>query len=269
MKWRLNKMKKLSIVGFASLALAVASFSANANETVSVGATPVPHVEILEVVKPILEKKGIDLKIVEFNDYVQPNLTVSDGQLDTNYFQHRPYLNSFVKERGSDLVEVAGVHIEPMGLYSHKIDMLDKLDNGATVAIPNDPTNGARALLLLQSAGLIKLEDPENITATVLDIVENKKNLQFKELEAAQLPRSLDDVDAAVINTNFAINANLNPLKDSLIIESSDSPYVNVLVANSKSAKKKAVKALVDALHSKEVKEFIEKKYEGAVVPAF
>ena len=264
----MTKLNKL-LGATAALAFAVSSFSANANETVSVGATPVPHVEILEVVKPILEKQGVDLKIVEFNDYVQPNLSVSDGQLDANYFQHRPYLESFVKDRGSDLVEVAGVHIEPMGLYSHKIEKLDELKDGATVAIPNDPTNGARALLLLQSAGLIELEDPSNITATVLDIKTNSKNLNFKELEAAQLPRSLDDVDAAVINTNFAISANLNPIKDSIIIEKSDSPYVNVLVANSKSAQKEGIKALVKALQSKEVKEFIEKKYNGAVVAAF
>ena len=156
-----------------------------------------------------------------------------------------------------------------MGLYSHKIKKLDELKDGATVAIPNDPTNGARALLLLQSAGLIELEDPSNITATVLDVKTNSKNLNFKELEAAQLPRSLDDVDAAVINTNFAISANLNPIKDSIIIEKSDSPYVNVLVANSKSAQKEGLKALVKALQSKEVKEFIEKKYNGAVVAAF
>ncbi len=263
-------MKHTKTLGLlAALSFGVASFCANANEVVSIGATPVPHVEILEVVKPILEKQGVDLKIVEFNDYVQPNLTVSDGELDANYFQHRPYLDSFVKDHGSDLVEVVGVHIEPMGLYSHKIKKLDELKDGATIAIPNDPTNGARALLLLQAAGVITLEDPNNITATPLDVKDNQKNLKFKELEAAQLPRSLDDVDAAVINTNFAINAKLNPMKDSIIIENGDSPYVNVVVANSKSAQKPGVKALVKALQSKEVKDFIEKKYNGAVVAAF
>ncbi len=260
-------MKKLSVV-VAALSL-VLGFNAQAKEVVSVGATPVPHVEILEVVKPLLEKEGVELKIVEFNDYIQPNLSVADGQLDTNYFQHRPYLASFVKDHKSDLVEVAGVHIEPMSLYSKKFKSLDEIKEGSTIAIPNDPTNGARALLLLQSNGLLTLEDPNNITATPLDIKENKKKLQFKELEAAQLPRSLDDVDAAIINTNYAIAAKLNPLKDSLVIEKADSPYVNVLVANSKSSKKAGVKALVKALKSEEVKKFINDKYQGAVVPAF
>ncbi|MGN1282173.1 MAG: MetQ/NlpA family ABC transporter substrate-binding protein [Succinivibrio sp.] len=261
-------MKKSLFAATAVLAASL-SLSAQAGDTLSVGATPVPHVEILEVVKPVLAKEGIDLKIVEFNDYVQPNLAVSDGQLDVNYFQHRPYLDSFVKEHGSDLVEAGGIHIEPMGVYSSSLKDLKDLKEGATVAIPNDPTNGGRALLLLQSAGLIKLDDPSSVTATPLDITENSKKLNFKELEAAQLPRSLSDVDIAIINTNYAIGANLNPLKDSLLIESSDSPYVNVIVGNSKSAKSDKVKALVKALQSDEVKKFIEDKYKGAVVAAF
>lgn len=264
-----NIMKKTNLLTASALLAATLSFNANAAETLSVGATPVPHVEILEVVKPVLAKEGIDLKIIEFNDYVQPNLAVSDGQLDVNYFQHRPYLESFVKERGSDLVEAAGIHIEPMGVYSSTLKDIKALKDGATVAIPNDPTNGGRALLLLQSAGLIKLDDPKNVTATPLDISENPKNLNFKELEAAQLPRSLSDVDIAIINTNYAIGANLNPLKDSLLIENADSPYVNVIVGNSKSVNTDKVKALVKALQSEEVKKFIEDKYKGAVVAAF
>ena len=176
----MNKIK--SLLSLATLTVASGSFTAQANETITIGATPVPHVEILEVVKPILAKEGFDLKITEFNDYVQPNLAVADGQLDCNFFQHLPYLESFVKERGSDLVNVGGIHIEPMGVYSRKIKDLKDLKDGATVAIPNDPTNGGRALLLLQSAGLITLEDPKSVTSTPLDIKDNKKNLNFKEL---------------------------------------------------------------------------------------
>lgn len=258
-------MKKL-LLSVAALAL---SFSSNAAETLTIGATPVPHVEILEVVKPDLKSQGIDLKIVEFNDYVQPNTSVSDKLLDLNFFQHRPYLDSFIKDHGSDLVEVGGIHIEPIGFYSHKLKDLKDLKKGATIAIPNDPTNGGRALLLLQTAGLITLEDPKAISATPLDIKENKLNLNIKELEAPQLPRSLDDVDAAIINTNYAIDAGLNPLKDALFIENADSPYVNVVVGNSQSVKKDSVKALLKALQSDKVKKFINDKYNGAVVAAF
>ena len=258
-------MKKL-LLSVAALAL---SFSSNAAETLTIGATPVPHVEILEVVKPDLKSQGIDLKIVEFNDYVQPNTSVSDKLLDLNFFQHRPYLDSFIKDHGSDLVEVGGIHIEPIGFYSHKLKDLKDLKKGATIAIPNDPTNGGRALLLLQTAGLITLEDPKSISATPLDIKDNKLNLNIKELEAPQLPRSLDDVDGAIINTNYAIDAGLNPLKDALFIENADSPYVNVVVGNSQSVKKDSVKALLKALQSDKVKKFINDKYNGAVVAAF
>lgn len=258
-------MKKLLL----SVAALVLSFSSNAAETLTIGASPVPHVEILEVVKPDLKAQGIDLKIVEFNDYVQPNTSVSDKLLDLNFFQHRPYLDSFIKDHGSDLVEVGGIHIEPIGFYSHKLKDLKDLKKGATIAIPNDPTNGGRALLLLQTAGLITLEDPKAISATPLDIKENKLNLNIKELEAPQLPRSLDDIDAAIINTNYAIDAGLNPLKDALFIENADSPYVNVVVGNSVSVKKDSVKALLKALQSDKVKKFINDKYNGAVVAAF
>lgn len=243
-------------------------FSGLANAgTLKVGATPVPHAEILEFVKPIVAKQGVELEVVEFNDYVQPNLAVSDGELDANFFQHRPYLDTFVADHGSDLVAVSGVHIEPMGVYSSSIKSIDELKDGDVVAIPNDPTNGGRALLLLHSAGLIKVSDPADVTTTVLDIVENPKNIDFKELEAAQLPRSLSDVACAVINTNFAMPAGLNPLKDAILIENSDSPYVNILVANSESAKNPDMKVLVDAIESKETADFITEKYQGAVLP--
>lgn len=263
-------MKKFScFAAVLAFSAAAVSFSSQANETVSVGATPVPHAEILEFVQPILAKEGYDLKIVEFNDYVQPNLATDDGQLDANYFQHIPYLDSFNKEHGLNLKKVTGVHIEPIALYSKNLKKVNEIKDGGTVSIPNDPTNGGRALLLLQKAGLITLEDPDSITATPLDIKDNPKHLNFKELEAAQLPRSIDEVDLAVINTNFAIGAGLNPLKDAIFIEDKDSPYVNVLVASEKTADKAGVKALAKVLNSKEVADFILKKYNGAVIPAF
>lgn len=261
-------MRKLSAF---VVALGAAGFlcGAAAAAELSVGATPVPHAEILEFVKPIVAKEGVDLKIVEFNDYVQPNLATDDGDLDANYYQHRPYLQTFIKDHGVNLVEVCPEHIEPMGIYSHKVKSLADLQEGATVGIPNDPTNGGRALLLLHSEGLIKLADPNNITATVMDIVENPKDLKIKELEAAQLPRSLDDLTLAIINTNFAMQADLVPARDALAIEGADSPYVNILVANPESAKKPEMEILVKALHSPETRKFIEDKYKGAILPAF
>lgn len=261
-------MKK-SLVALSVALVASATLVSNAFAgTIKIGATPLPHAEILEHVKPALEKKGVILEITEFNDYVQPNLAVDEGELDVNFFQHKPYLDVFVKDHGSDLVPVAGVHVEPMGLYSKKITMIDELKDGATIAIPNDPTNGGRALLLLAKEGLIKLEDPTSVTATVLDITENKKNLQFQELEAAQLPRALEDVDAAIINTNYAISAELNPMHDAIISEDANSPYVNILVANSKSIKNPDLKILVDELSTDSTAQFILETYQGAVAPA-
>ncbi|SHM15665.1 D-methionine transport system substrate-binding protein [Caldanaerovirga acetigignens] len=241
----------------------------NEKVTIKVGASPVPHAEILEVVKPILEKEGINLEIVEFTDYVQPNLKLAEKELDANYFQHIPYLEEFSKEHNLDLTYIAKVHIEPMGAYSQKIKNLGELKEGATVAIPNDPTNAGRALLLLQTAGLIKLKPEEGIKATVGDIVENPKGLKITELEAATLPRVLPDVDLAVINTNYALEAGLVPTKDALIIEDANSPYVNVLVVRKGDESRPELKKLAEALNSPEVKKFIEEKYQGAVVPAF
>ena len=262
-------MKKIAAVLALTLGLAYGT-SAGAAETISVGASPVPHAEILEFVKPLVAKEGVELKIVEFNDYVQPNLATDDGQLDANYFQHRPYLVSFVNEHSlKNLKEVATVHIEPIAIYSRTIKDITKVADGASVAIPNDPTNGGRALLLLQKAGLITLENPESITSTPLDIKDNPKGLKFTELEAPQLPRSLDEVDLAVINTNYAIGANLNPVKDSIFIEDKDSPYVNILVANTGSVDKEGMKILIKALNSDDTRKFINEKYQGAVVPAF
>ncbi|KIH86171.1 MetQ/NlpA family ABC transporter substrate-binding protein [Pseudomonas batumici] len=257
-------MKKL-IAAFA----AVAAFSAHAAETLTVAATPVPHAEILEFVKPVLAKEGVDLKVKVFTDYVQPNVQVSEKHLDANFFQHQPYLDEFNKAKGTHLVNVAGVHVEPLGAYSSKYKKLEDLPGGANVVIPNDATNGGRALLLLQKAGLIKLKDANNILSTPKDIVENTKDLKIRELEAATLPRVLTQVDLALINTNYALEAKLDPSKDALIIEGKDSPYVNILVTREDNKDSDAVKKLVAALHSPEVKAFIVEKYKGAIVPAF
>lgn len=256
-------MKKLLAV-----AAAVAAFSAQA-DTLTVAATPVPHAEILNVVKPLLAKEGVDLKVKEFTDYIQPNVQVAEKRLDANFFQHQPYLDEFNKAKGTDLVSVTGVHIEPLGVYSTKIKKLDELPSGATVVIPNDATNGGRALLLLDKAGVIKLKDNTNILSGVKDVAQNPKNIKFRELEAATIPRVLTQVDAALINTNYALEAKLNPEKDALAIEGSDSPYVNILVARPDNKDSEDMKKLAAALHSPEVKQFITEKYKGAVVPAF
>ncbi|WP_327439302.1 MetQ/NlpA family ABC transporter substrate-binding protein [Pseudomonas donghuensis] len=256
-------MKKLLAV-----VAAVAAFSAQA-ETLTVAATPVPHAEILEFVKPALAKEGVDLKVKVFTDYIQPNVQVAEKRLDANFFQHQPYLDEFNKAKGTQLVSVAGVHLEPLGAYSSKYKKLDELPSTATVVIPNDATNGGRALLLLDKAGVIKLKDNKNILSTVKDIAENSKNLKFRELEAATIPRVLTQVDLALINTNYALEAKLNPESDALVIEGSDSPYVNILVTRADNKDADAVKKLVAALHTPEVKKFIEEKYKGAVKPAF
>ena len=257
-------MKKL----IAAVA-AVAAFSVHAAETLTVAASPVPHAEILEFVKPALAKEGVDLKVKVFTDYIQPNVQVAEKRLDANFFQHQPYLTEFNKAKGTDLISVTAVHLEPLGAYSSKYKKLDELPNGATVVIPNDATNGGRALLLLDKAGLIKLKDSTNILSTVKDINENTKGLKFRELEAATIPRVLTQVDLALINTNYALEAKLNPEKDALVIEGSDSPYVNILVARPDDKDSEAMKKLAAALHSPEVKAFINEKYKGAIVPAF
>ena len=256
-------MKKL----FAAVA-AVAAFSAHAGD-LSVAATPVPHAEILEFVKPALAKEGVNLKVKVFTDYIQPNVQVAEKRLDANFFQHQPYLDEFNKAKGTHLVSVAAVHLEPLGAYSSKYKKLDEIKDGSTVVIPNDATNGGRALLLLDKAGLITLKDKTNILSTPKDITANPKNLKFKELESALLPRVLDQVDLDLINTNYALEAGLNPAKDALIIEDAKSPYVNFLVARPDNKDSDAIQKLAKALTSPEVKAFIEKKYNGAVVPAF
>ncbi len=252
-----------------AIALAALAFSTYAADKITIGATAVPHAEILEFVKPMLAKQGVDLEIKVFTDYVQPNVQVAEKKLDGNFFQHQPYLTEFNKGKGTNLVSVAGVHIEPFGAYSSKIKKFADLKEGATIAIPNDATNGGRALLLLDKAGVIKLKDNKNILATSKDIVQNPKKIKIRELEAATLPRILNQVDVALINTNYALEAKLKPSKDALIIEGNDSPYVNILVARPDNSATPAMKKLSVALHSPETKKFILEKYKGAVVPAF
>jgi D-methionine transport system substrate-binding protein len=239
--------------------------------TLKVGATPVPHAEILEAVKPILAKEGIKLEIKEFSDYVQPNMALDSNQLDANFFQHIPYLETFNKDKGLHLTYIAKVHIEPMGVYSKQVKDLKDLKDGATVAIPNDPSQVGRSLALLQKAGILKLKEGVGVKGTVQDIAENPKNLKVVELDAPQLPRVLDDakIAAAVINTNFALQANLNPVKDSIYLEDKESPYVNVLAVREADKTNEALQKLAKALNSPEIKKFIEDKYKGAVVPAF
>lgn len=256
---------------FSTLALtAVIAFQpALAADKLSIAATPVPHAEILEHIQPTLKEDGVDLDIKVFTDYVQPNQQVADGQIDVNFFQHKPYLESFNSERGTDLVSVALVHVEPFGVYSKKIDTIEDLKEGARVAIPNDPSNGARALLLLEQNGIIKLKDPDNLLATARDVSENPKKLKFTELEAATVARVLDDVDLALINTNYALEAGLNPLEDALLIEGADSPYANLVAVKEGNQNDPRVEKLIKALNSDDVKTFISEKYDGAVVPAF
>lgn len=249
------------------LALTAAA-SAHA-ESLQVAATAVPHAEILEFIQPQLAAQGIELKVRVFTDYVQPNTQVAEKRLDANYFQTLPYLDEFNKGRGTSLVPVIGVHIEPLGVYSRKHKTLADLPERATIAIPNEVSNGGRALLLLHTAGVIQLKDGTNPLSTLRDIAQNPKNVRFRELEAATLPRILDQVDLALINTNYALDARLEPRKDALTIENADSPYVNYLVARPDNKDSAALQKLATALTSAEVKAFIEQRYSGAVLPAF
>jgi D-methionine transport system substrate-binding protein len=237
-------------------------------ETLTVGATPVPHAELLNLIKADLAAKGITLKVVEFTDYVQPNSALMSGDLDANFFQHIPYLETNA-EWTAKLANAFGVHVEPFGLYSAKYKSVAELPAGASIAIPNDPTNGGRALLLLQANGLISLKEGTGLTATPHDIVSNPKNFRFQELEAAQLPRSLQDVDAATINGNYALGAGLNPQKDSLIIEGAESPYVNIIVVQKGKEHDPKIIALKEALLSVKIRDYINSHYDGGVAPVF
>ena len=250
------------------------SNSGSDDKTITVAASPTPHAEILtNAVADQLKEQGYTLEVKEFTDYIQPNTVTEEGEVDANYFQHQPYLDSFNEEKGTHLVSVEAIHFEPFGLYAGKTASLDALADGATVAVPNDTTNEARALLLLQQEGLIKLADGAGITATAKDIVENPKNLQIKELEAANIPNALKDVDIACINGNYAQAAGLSVEKDALAVEATDSlaaeTYANVLVVKDGNQDSEKIQALAKALKSDAARDFINKTYEGAVVPVF
>ena len=237
--------------------------------TIKIAASPTPHAEILEQAKPILAKQGYD--IVEFEDYVQPNLVVESGEFDANYVEHVPYLESFNEEQGTHLVNVGGIHYEPFGIYPGKESDLSAISDGAVIAVPNDTTNEARALLLLQDNGLIKLADGAGLTATVNDIVENPHNLEIQELEAAQVSRVKDEVAFVVLNGNYALEAGLSVGKDAVAYEKSDSEaaktYVNVIVVKEGNENNEGVKALVDVLKSDDIFNYINDTYDGAVIP--
>jgi len=237
--------------------------------TLSVAATAVPHAQILDVVKPILAEQGLTLNVRVFTDYVQPNDLVAQGQIEVNYFQTEPYLDAYNRDRGTGLVTLAGIHIEPFAAYSRRYSSLDEIPDGAEVVIPNDPSNNSRALILLHHNGVITLKDPNNAMSSLRDIVDNPKQLNFRELDAAMLPRVLDQVDLAMINTNYALDAGLNPREDALAIEGKDSPYVNFLVGLPDKRDDARVKALIEALTSETVRQYIQDAYHDAVIPAF
>ena len=241
-------------------------------EKIIIGATPAPHAEILNAAKDILKEKGYELVVKEYTDYVQPNMALESGDLDANYFQHKPYLDQFNEQKGTDLVSAAAIHYEPFGIYAGKTDSIDKLPDGAQIAVPNDVSNEARALLLLADQGLIGLKEGVELDATKNDIVKNDKNFKIVEVEAAQLPRSLGDVDVADINGNYAIEAGLK-VSDALAVEDAKSVaatlYSNIIAVRAGEESSEKTKALVEALTSDTVKKFIEDTYEGAVVPSF
>ena len=267
-------MKKLVSFGL-SLALAVSALSVGAfaeeDKTITVAASATPHAEILEQAKPLLEEQGWDLEVTVFDDYVQPNLVVESGDFDANYFQHIPYLENFNEEQGTHLVNAGGIHYEPFGIYPGTKSTLDELEDGDTIAVPNDTTNEARALLLLEANGVIKLKEDAGLTATVKDIEENPHNVEIQELEAAQVPRVKDEVAFVVLNGNYALQAGFSVAKDAIAYETSDSEaaktYVNVIAVKEGNENSDKIKALVSVLKSDEIKNYITETYDGAVIP--
>ena len=250
----------------SALALSVAAAMA---EDIKVGVSPGEHAEIMEEVAKVAAPKGLNIEVIEFSDYVVPNQALNDGDINANSFQHRPYLENQIKDRGFELVEIGTTITTPMGVYSDKIKDLADLPDGAKVAIPNDPTNGGRALLVLQELGVIKLAEGTGLVPSPLDVTENPKNLSFLELDAAQLPRTLADADIAIINTNYASASGLNAKEDAIASEKADSPYVNIIVVRKGDENASWVQPLLEAYHSPEVKKFIEDKYQGTVITSW
>ncbi len=273
---KLKKLLTLAAVATVAFSLAACSSSKDKAENakpdeakvINIGASPNPHGEILtNVVKPLLEKEGYTLNVKLFNDYVLPNRALTDKSLDANFFQHVPYLDEYNKKNNTKIAYTVKVHLEPMGVYSDKVKSLKDVKEGAIVAVPNDPTNESRALKILAREGLIKVADKELLTKN--DVTENPKKIEIKELAAEQLPTSLKDVSIAVINSNYALQAKLNPSKDAIAIEAKDSPYSNIIAVREEDKNSDKIKALDKAITSPEVKKYIEEKYKGAIIPSF
>ena len=267
----MNNNKRLLLQSALALAAAaaVSTGAMGQDKPLKIGVTGGPHAQIFEQVKKVAEKDGLKIQIVEFSDYVQPNAALAAGDLDGNSYQHKPYLDAQVKDRGYKIVSVGNTVNFPIGIYSKKVKDLKDLKEGARVGIPNDPTNGGRVLLVFQDKGLIKLKPEAGLKATPLDIVENPKKIKFVEVDAAQLPRTLDDLDASAINTNFALSAGLNPGKDAISQENAKSPYVNLLAVREQDKDKPWVAKLVKAYHSEEIRKFIQTEFKGSVIPGF
>lgn len=240
-----------------------------ASNVIKIGVSPTPHGEIIEALQPQFKEAGLDVEAVVFDDYVQPNEQLAAGDLDANYFQHAPYLEEFKKQNNLDLTSIGNVHIEPMGVYSAKIKSIQEVKDGGEVIIPNDATNGGRALLLLEQAGLIKLKDNTNLLSTEADIVENSHNLKFVAMEAQNIPNTYQDAELAIINANYALGANLTPSKDALLLESGDSPYANLVAVRTGEEGQEKFKKLMEVLNSEDARKVIEEKFDGAVIPAF
>ena len=258
----------LALAGIAAAALPRPSFGQTAR-TLRIGVTAGPHAQILEAAAKVAKRDALEIRIVEFSDYIQPNAALAQGDLDANSYQHQPFLDQQVKDRGYKIVSIAQTVVFPIGVYSRKYKTLADLPAGAKLALPNDPTNGGRVLLLLQRDGLIKLRPDAGLRATPVDVVENPKKLRLIELDAAQLPRSLDDVDAAAINTNFAIQAGLSPNRDAVTIESAESPYANVIAVRERDRDQPVFQVLVRAYRSPEVKAFIQEEFKGSIIPTW
>lgn len=268
-RFSVNKRSLLQSTLVLALAAGLSTGALAQDKPLKIGVTAGPHAQIFEQVKKVAAKDGLKIQIVEFSDYVQPNAALAAGDLDANGYQHQPYLDAQVKDRGYKLVSVGTTVNFPIGLYSKKVKNLNELANGARFGIPNDPTNGGRVLLVLQAKGLIKLKDGAGLKATPLDVVSNPKKLKFVELDAAQLARSLDDLDAAAINTNFAISAGLNPKTDSIAQEDANSPYANLIVVREADKGKPWVAQLLKAYQSPEIRQFIQTEFKGSVLPVF
>lgn len=272
----MKKMKKFILASLLSCLVLLSACGQKASpdqgagdNKIRLGVSPVPHEEIIKALEPEFKKAGLDVEVTTFDDYVMPNLALDQGDLDANFFQHAPYLDDFIKERGVKLINLGAVHLEPIGFYSAKYKSVDELKDGDEILIPNDATNGGRALILLEKAGVIKLNDPSNLAVTEKDITENPKNLKFTALDAPSIPRSYKEVAGAVINSNYALGAGLDPTKDSLLTEDKDSPYANIIAVRQGEEGQEKFKKFMEVLHSDACRKFIEDTYKGAVIPAF